>query len=122
MADVDAWPQSAGVMVVGVGLELLCVGGAPTDNMLSVSCKDAQHINRDMLHHDGFRLCASSWDKSGNGSAEMGPFCLPPFGLSAPLLDGSSGERAGGEGGGRGASCKWEADRERNRCSCYTVS
>lgn len=40
--------------------------------MLSVSCKDAQHINRDMLHHDGFRLCASSWDKSGNGSAEMG--------------------------------------------------
>lgn len=71
MADVDAWPQSAGVMAVGVGLELL-EWGVPTDNMLSVSCKDAQHINRDMLHHDGFRLCASSWDKSGNGSAEMG--------------------------------------------------
>lgn len=58
MADVDAWPQSAGVMAVGVGLELLGWrgGGAPTDNTLSVSCKDAQHINRDMLHHDGFRL------------------------------------------------------------------
>lgn len=72
MADVDAWPESAGVMAVGVGLELLGGGGGRTDNMLSVSCKDAQHINRDMLHHDGFRLCASSWDKSGNGSAEMG--------------------------------------------------
>lgn len=49
--------------------------------MLSVSCKDAQHINRDMLHRDVkpasairrvLRLCASSWDESGNGSAEMG--------------------------------------------------
>lgn len=27
MADVDAWPQSAGVMAVGVGLELLGRGG-----------------------------------------------------------------------------------------------
>lgn len=108
----DAWPEASGEMAVGVGLEL---ESPPSDNTFSGSCKDVQHINRDMHHHDVKSASvhggpvfayAAGRDKSWDGSAEMGAETLPsPTIQSFSTTPGQSpGERVGGEGGGRGAS------------------
>lgn len=92
--------------------------------MLSTSAETCSAVTSGPHLRGFWPMCSQlgqvwEWER-WNGSADLR--CLPPFGLSAPLLDRSPGERAvGGEKGGQGASYKWEADRERNCGALVTL-
>lgn len=79
-----------------------------TETCFTVTSSPASAIRRVC-----FGLCATSWGKSGNGSAEKGAraYCVShPSVFQHHFWTGVLSERVGGEAGGRGASCKREAD------------
>lgn len=78
--------------------------------MLSTSTETCFTVTSNLhLRSGGFRpMCnqlGQVWERE-RWNESVGLLGLPPFSLSAPLLDGSPGERVGGKAGGWGASRK----------------